>query len=64
MTEHSSLYRLPHREESLASLGSLSSRKGVEVELFHMLTGRSTSSSEGTEHKIIGGSKSSTTGRS
>ena len=28
MADHSSLYRLPHREESLASLGSLSSRKG------------------------------------
>jgi hypothetical protein len=28
MVDHSSLYRLPHREESLASPGSLSSRKG------------------------------------
>jgi hypothetical protein len=27
-TDHSSLYRLPHREESLASPGSLSSSKG------------------------------------
>jgi hypothetical protein len=54
----------PHREESLASPGSLSSRKGEGVELFHALTGRSTSSSEGMEHKRIGGSKSSTTGRS
>jgi hypothetical protein len=28
MANHSSLYRLPHLEESLTSLGSLSSRKG------------------------------------
>jgi hypothetical protein len=28
MANHSSLHRFPHREESLASLGSLSSRKG------------------------------------
>jgi hypothetical protein len=64
MADHSSLYRLPHREESLASPGSLSSRKGEGVELFHALTGRSTTSSEGTKHKKIGGSKSSTIGRS
>jgi hypothetical protein len=64
MVDHSSLYRLPHREESLASPGSLGNRKGEGVELSHALTGRSTSSSEGTEHKRIGGSKSSTTGRS
>jgi hypothetical protein len=51
MADPSSLYRLPHREESLASLGSLSSRKEEGVELFHALTGRSMSSSEGTEHK-------------
>jgi hypothetical protein len=64
MADHSSLYRLPHREESLASPGSLSSRKGEGVELFHALTGRSTTSSEGTKHKKIGGSKSSTIDRS
>src|SRR5688572_28085078 len=64
MADHSSLYRLPQREESLASPGSLSSRKGEGVELFHTLTGRSTSSSEGTEHTRTGGSKSSMTGRS
>jgi hypothetical protein len=51
MADRSSLYRLPHCEESLASPGRLSSRKGEEVELFHALTGRSTSSSEGTKHK-------------
>jgi hypothetical protein len=51
MADHSSLYRLPHREESLASPGSLGNRKGEGVELSHMLTGRSTSSSEGTKHK-------------
>jgi hypothetical protein len=28
MADHSSLYRLPHHEESLASPGSLNSRKG------------------------------------
>jgi hypothetical protein len=64
MADHSSLYHLPHHEESLASPGSLSSRKGEGVELFRMLIGRSTSSSEGTKHKRTGGSKSSTTGRS
>jgi hypothetical protein len=64
MADHSSLYHHPHREESLSSLGSLSSREGEEVELFHALIGRSTSSSEGTEHKRTGGSKSSMTGRS
>jgi hypothetical protein len=64
MAGHSSLYRLPHHEESLASPGSLSSRKGEGVELFHALTGRSMTSSEDTEHKRIGDSKSSTIGRS
>jgi hypothetical protein len=28
MVDHSNLYRLPHREEGLASPGSLSSKKG------------------------------------
>jgi hypothetical protein len=28
MADHSSLYRLPHHEEDLASLGNLSNRKG------------------------------------
>jgi hypothetical protein len=64
MAGHSSLYRLPHREESPASPGSLSSRKGEGVELFHALTKRSTSCSEGTEHRRTRGSKSSTTSRS
>jgi hypothetical protein len=64
MAGHSSLYRLPHREESLASPGSLSSSNGEGAELFHALIGRSTSSSEGTEHKKTGDNKSSTTGGS
>jgi hypothetical protein len=64
MADHSSLYRLPHREEGLVSPDSLSSRKGEGVELSHALIGRSTSSSEGTEHKRTGGNKSSTTDRS
>jgi hypothetical protein len=48
MADHSSRYRLPHLEESLMSLGSLSSRKGVEAELSHASTGRSMSYSEAT----------------
>jgi hypothetical protein len=64
MADHSSLYCLPHREENLASTGSLSSRKGEGVERFCALIGRSTSSSGDMEHKRTGGSKSSTTGRS
>jgi hypothetical protein len=64
MAGHSSLYRLPHREESLASPGSLSSSKGEGAELFHALTRRSMSSSEGTEHKKTGDNKISTTGES
>jgi hypothetical protein len=64
MADHSSLYRLPHHEEGLTSPSSLSSKKGEGAELFHALTGRSTSYSEGTEHRKTGGSKSSTTGRS
>jgi hypothetical protein len=44
--------------------GSLGNRTGEGVELFHALTGRSTSSLEGTEYKRTEGSKSSTTGRS
>jgi hypothetical protein len=46
MADCSSHYHLPHREESLTSLGSLSSRKRGGVELSHALTGRSTSYSE------------------
>jgi hypothetical protein len=57
-----SLYHLPHREEGLASPGSLSSKKGEGAELSHALTGRSMSSSEDTRHKRPGGSKNSTTG--
>jgi hypothetical protein len=34
MADHSNLYRLPHHEESFASPGSLSSRKGRGWSLF------------------------------
>jgi hypothetical protein len=47
-TDHSSLYRLPHREEGLAKPGSLSNKKEEEAEHSHALIGRSTSSSEDT----------------
>jgi hypothetical protein len=60
MANHSSLYHLPHHEEGLASLGSLSSRKGEGVE--H--SGKSTSSSEDMGHRKTEGRKSSTTGMS
>jgi ribonuclease HI len=45
MADHSSHYHLPCHEESLASPGSLSSRKRGGVELSRALTGRSTLSS-------------------
>jgi hypothetical protein len=64
MADHSNFYRLPHREESLASPGSLDNKRGEGVELFHAFTGRSTLSSKAMEHKRTGGSKRSTTGRS
>jgi hypothetical protein len=57
MANHSSRYRLPHLEESVMSLGSLSNRKGVEAELFHTLIGRSMSYSEATRHKKAKGNK-------
>ena len=44
MADRFSHYHLPRHEESLASPGSLSSRKRGGVELSHVLTGRSTSS--------------------
>jgi hypothetical protein len=62
--DHSSLYHLPRHEESLASPGSLNSRKGGGVEFSHVLTGRSTSSSEVMGHKNTEDNKSSTTDRS
>jgi hypothetical protein len=62
--DHSSLNHLPHREEGLASPGSLNSKKGEGTEHSSALTGRSTSSLEDTEHRRIGGSKSSTTDKS
>jgi hypothetical protein len=64
MADRSSLYHLPHREEGLASAGSLSSKKGEGTELSHVLTGRSTSSSKDTGHKRTRGSKNSMTSRS
>jgi hypothetical protein len=51
MADRSSHYHLPYHEESLASLGSLSSRKRGGVELSHALTGRSTSYLEAMGHK-------------
>jgi hypothetical protein len=64
MADHSSNYHLPRHEESLASLGGLSSRKRGGVELSCTLIGRSTLSWEDMGHKKIGGNKSSTTDRS
>jgi hypothetical protein len=64
MADRSSLYHLPHHEEGLASPGSLSNQKGEGVEHSHMLTGRSTSSSEATGHRRIEDNRSSMTGRS
>ena len=61
MADHSSLYHLPHHKEGLASLGSLSSRKGEGVEHSRALTGKSTLSSEDTGRRRTEGSKSSTT---
>jgi hypothetical protein len=63
MADHSSLYHLPHHEESPASPDSLSSRKGEGVERSHALTGRSTSSSEDMGRKRTEGSKSSMIGK-
>jgi hypothetical protein len=63
MADRSSLYHLPHHEEGLASLGSLSNRKGEGVEHSRASTGRSTSSSEDTGRRRIKGSISSTTDR-
>jgi hypothetical protein len=64
MADRSSHYHLPRPEESLASLGSLSSRKSGGVELSRALTGRSTSYSEAMGHKKAEGNKSSMIGRS
>jgi hypothetical protein len=57
MADHSSLYRLPHLEESLMSLGNLNNRKGVEAELSRALAGRSMSYSKPTGHKKAKGNK-------
>jgi hypothetical protein len=64
MADHSSLYHLPHHKEGLASLGSLSSRKGEGVVHSSALTGKSMSSLEDMGRRRTEGSKSSTTGRS
>jgi hypothetical protein len=64
MADRSSHYHLPSHEESLASPGSLSSRKRGGVELSHAFTGRSTSYLEAMRHKKTGGNKSSMIGRS
>jgi hypothetical protein len=57
MTDHSSRYRLPRLEESLMSLGSLSNRKGGEVDLSSVLIGRSISYSEAMGCKKAEGNK-------
>jgi hypothetical protein len=57
MADHSNHYHLSRREESLASLGNLSSRKRGEVELSCALIGRSTLSLEAMGHKKIGGNE-------
>jgi hypothetical protein len=62
--DRSNLYHLPHHEEGLVSLGSLSNQKGEGVEHSHTLIGRSTSSSEDTDRRRTEGSRSSTTDRS
>jgi hypothetical protein len=64
MADRSSHYHLPRHEESLASLGSLSSRKRGGAELSRALIGRSMSYSETMGHKKTGGNKSSKIGRS
>jgi hypothetical protein len=61
MTDYSSRYRLPRHEESLASLGSLSSRKRGGVELSCALIERSMLSLKVKGHKKTEGNKSSTT---
>jgi hypothetical protein len=64
MADRSSHYHLSRPEESLASLGSLSSRKSGGVELSRALTGRSTSYSEAMGHKKAECNKSSMIDRS
>jgi hypothetical protein len=63
MADRSSHYHLPRHEESLASPGSLNSRKRGEEELSRTLTGRSPLSLEVKGHKKTRGNKSSTTDR-
>jgi hypothetical protein len=63
MADRSSLYHLPHHEEGLSSLGSLSNRKGEGVEHSRASTERSTSSLEDTGRRRTEGRKSSTTDR-
>jgi hypothetical protein len=63
MVDSSSHYHLPRHEESLASLGSLSSRKRGGVELSRALTGKSTSYSMAMGHKKAGGNKRSMIGK-
>jgi hypothetical protein len=63
MADQSSRYRLPHLEESLISLGSLSSKREVEAEPSHPSTWRSISYSEGAGHNKTKGNKSSMIGK-
>jgi hypothetical protein len=59
MADHSSRYRLPLLEESLLSLGSLSSNRDVGVEPSRASIRRSMSYSEGMELKKTKGNRSS-----
>jgi hypothetical protein len=58
MADHSCLYHLPHHEEGPASPDSLSNQKGEGAEHSRVLTRRSTSSSEDTDRRRTGGSRS------
>jgi hypothetical protein len=59
MADHSSRYRLPLLEESLLSLGNISSSRDVGVEPSRASIGRSISYSEGMELKKTKGNRSS-----
>jgi hypothetical protein len=63
MADHSSCYRLPHLEESLMSLGSLSSRREVEAEPSRASTGRLMSYLEGRGRKKTKGNRRSMIGK-
>jgi hypothetical protein len=62
-TDPSNLYHLPHHEEDLENLDSLSSRRGEEAGHSHASTEKSMSSSADMGHKKVRGNRSSTTVR-